>query len=129
MDPTACYFDIIAAMNHGSFAAAHELGLSLLDWLDADGFYPVGQPPEEVAAYLNDVLQKTAGAYDEIRPGVPFSLVCMNCDDGMHIDSYRHALAEGWTDICYAPDLIMAYYVGLCPDCRAANHTHSARPS
>jgi hypothetical protein len=118
MDPTACYLDMIAAMHEGSFAAAHELALSLRDWLDYDGFYPPGHAPEEVAAYLNDVLQKTAGTYDEIRPGVPFSLVCERCDDGMHIDSYKQALAEGWSDIGYTPDLIMAYYVGLCPACR-----------
>ena len=49
---------------------------------------------------------------------VPFSLVCCECDAGMEIASYDHAMAEGWTDIDYAPDLPMASFVGLCPDCR-----------
>jgi hypothetical protein len=55
---------------------------------------------------------------DITQPGVPFSLVCENCDNGLHIDSYEQAIAEGWTDICYSPDTPMANYVGLCPDCR-----------
>lgn len=49
---------------------------------------------------------------------VPFSLVCSECDAGMDIESIDHAVAEGWADIDYAPDLPMANYVGLCPDCR-----------
>lgn len=51
---------------------------------------------------------------------VPFSLVCSECDAGMNIDSHDQGAAEGWTDINYAPDLPMANYVGLCPDCREA---------
>ncbi len=50
----------------------------------------------------------------------PFSLVCLECDAGMHIESHAQAIAEGWTDIDYAPDLPMANYLGLCPDCREA---------
>lgn len=49
---------------------------------------------------------------------VCFSLVCLHCDAGMNIDSHQQAVAEGWTAIDYAPDLPMANYVGLCPDCR-----------
>lgn len=49
---------------------------------------------------------------------VPFSLVCMDCDAGMEIGSYAEAVAQGWTDICFAADLPMANYVGLCPACR-----------
>jgi hypothetical protein len=51
---------------------------------------------------------------------VPFTLVCLHCDAGMDIDSHEQAIAEGWTDIDYAPDLPMANYVGQCPDCREA---------
>jgi hypothetical protein len=36
---------------------------------------------------------------------VPFSIVCRECDDGMHIESHDQAVAEGWTDIQYARDL------------------------
>jgi hypothetical protein len=36
----------------------------------------------------------------------------------MHIRNYEQAMAEGWSDIDYAPDLPMANYLGLCPDCR-----------
>jgi hypothetical protein len=50
----------------------------------------------------------------------PFSLVCRECDAGVDIDSYEQALAAGWSEIDYAPDLPMANFVGLCPDCREA---------
>ena len=49
---------------------------------------------------------------------VAFSLVCSECDAGSDIESLDHAAAEGWSEIDYAPDLPMANYVGLCPDCR-----------
>ena len=49
---------------------------------------------------------------------VPFSLVCCECDAGTHIKSNDQAVAEGWTEIDYAPDLPMANFVGLCPECR-----------
>jgi hypothetical protein len=49
---------------------------------------------------------------------VCFSLVCLHCDAGMHIESHDQAVCEGWTDIDYAPELPMANYTGLCPDCR-----------
>lgn len=49
---------------------------------------------------------------------VAFSLVCSECDAGMDIESNDQAMAEGWTGIDYAPDLPMANFVGLCPDCR-----------
>jgi hypothetical protein len=49
---------------------------------------------------------------------VPFSLVCSDCDAGMEIRKYDQALAEGWTNVDYAPDLPMANFIGLCPECR-----------
>ena len=52
------------------------------------------------------------------RNDVPFSLVCLNCDAGSHLESEEEALAEGWTDIEFAPDLPMANWLGLCPICR-----------
>jgi hypothetical protein len=48
---------------------------------------------------------------------IPFSLICTECDAGMEIRSYEQAVAEGWTNIEYAPDLPMANYLGLCPEC------------
>jgi hypothetical protein len=51
---------------------------------------------------------------------VPFTLVCADCDAGMDITSREQALAAGWSDITFAPDLPMANYVGLCPSCRTA---------
>ncbi len=50
----------------------------------------------------------------------PFSLVCSECDAGTDIETHDQAVAEGWSDIDYAPDLPMANFVGLCPDCREA---------
>ncbi len=47
----------------------------------------------------------------------PFSLVCRECDAGMDVKSHSQAMADGWTDIDYAPDLPMANFVGLCPEC------------
>jgi len=49
---------------------------------------------------------------------VPFSLVCINCDAGSHLHSVEGAVTEGWTDIEFAPDLPMANWLGLCPECR-----------
>jgi len=49
---------------------------------------------------------------------VPFSLTCEGCDGGMEIESYEAAIAAGWTEIDYAPDLPMANFLGLCPVCR-----------
>ena len=48
---------------------------------------------------------------------VPFSLVCSECDAGTNIVSHDQAIAEGWTEIDYAPDLPMANFIGLCPEC------------
>ena len=53
-----------------------------------------------------------------LTDNVPFSLVCSECDAGTHIESHDQAMAEGWADIDYAPDLPMANFIGLCPDCR-----------
>ena len=49
---------------------------------------------------------------------VPFSLVCSECDAGSHVENWEQAVAEGWSDIDYAPSLPMANYIGLCPECR-----------
>jgi hypothetical protein len=38
----------------------------------------------------------------------------------MEFESFEQAIAAGWTDIEFAPDLPMANYCGLCPDCRQA---------
>ena len=57
---------------------------------------------------------------DKTRKGTRFSLVCFTCDAGDHIDNREQAIAEGWTEIEYGPDLPMAYYVGVCPHCRQA---------
>jgi hypothetical protein len=48
-----------------------------------------------------------------------FSLVCLECDAGMEIKTRLQATTEGWTEIEYAPDLPMANFIGLCPDCLA----------
>lgn len=53
-----------------------------------------------------------------VRPGTEFSLICQRCDAGAEILTYRQALAEGWIEIDYAPDLPMANFLGVCPECR-----------
>lgn len=63
----------------------------------------------------------------DIPSDVPFSLVCERCDNGMEIDSYEAALAAGWTEICYEPDLLMAYFIGLCPRCRQLEEAEERR--
>jgi len=50
---------------------------------------------------------------------LPFTLTCAVCDAGTEIRSQAEALAAGWSDITFAPDLPMANYVALCPVCRA----------
>lgn len=54
---------------------------------------------------------------NKIFKDVPFTLTCAECDAGTGIESYEEAVAEGWAEITYAPDLPMANYVGLCPEC------------
>jgi hypothetical protein len=54
----------------------------------------------------------------EFPPDVPFSLTCEGCDAGMEIGSYDEAIVSGWTEIVFAPDLMLANYLGLCPECR-----------
>jgi hypothetical protein len=58
---------------------------------------------------------------------VPFSLACESCDGGMEVGSYEQAISEGWTDICFTPDLAMANYLGLCPECRKREEEEEAR--
>lgn len=55
---------------------------------------------------------------ERIPSGVPFSLTCEQCDAGMEIGSYEEAIEQGWTDIVYAPEQLMANFLGLCPECR-----------
>lgn len=57
---------------------------------------------------------------NKIPKDVVFSLVCERCDAGMEVDTYEQALDEAWTSISYEPDLSMANFLGLCPDCREA---------
>jgi hypothetical protein len=58
--------------------------------------------------------------------GTPFSLVCRECDAGMDIANHDQAVADGWSEIDYAPDLPMANHVGLCPECREQFENWSA---
>ncbi len=56
---------------------------------------------------------------DESMPrDVPFSLTCARCDAGTEIGTHEEAVAQAWSEITYAPDLPMANFVGLCPECR-----------
>ena len=49
---------------------------------------------------------------------VPFSLSCIDCDcDSPHC--YDEALAAGWTEIQFTPDMPTENYLGLCPVCTA----------
>ncbi len=52
-----------------------------------------------------------------IPDDVPFSLTCCECDAGTEVGSHPEAVALGWTDIGYEPDLPMANFIGLCPEC------------
>ena len=51
---------------------------------------------------------------------IAFSLVCERCDAGMEVETYEQALDEAWTNISYEPELSMANFLGLCPECRRA---------
>ena len=60
MDPTACYLEIIEAMNSGDLESAKEKAIDLSEWLLKGGFYPLNELPTEVDAYLRGVLRRTA---------------------------------------------------------------------
>ena len=59
----------------------------------------------------------------KIPSDVVFSLVCGRCDAGTDVETYKQALDEGWSDISFEPDLPMANFLGLCPDCRRAEES------
>jgi hypothetical protein len=116
MDPTACYREMKLAMLDGDFETAREHALNLKRWFKVGGFEPEGENPLEVKGHLARVLRiTTPGALPE--PEI-FSLTCSECDYGDGITTEAEAIEEGWSDICPAPDLPMANFVGLCPCCR-----------
>jgi hypothetical protein len=45
----------------------------------------------------------------------------------MEIRSYEDAINAGWMDITYAPDLPMANFLGLCPECRQSRDDEDGR--
>lgn len=49
---------------------------------------------------------------------VPFSLVCRECGVGADGECHDQAVADGWSGIDYAPHLLAADFIGLCPECR-----------
>ena len=113
MDPEQTYPDMYHAMREGDFDTAREFAFALKRWLASGGFYPYQYTPEAINAYICSVLRRTAG-----HPEPVFSLVCESCDAGADIGTEEQAIAEGWTCIQPAPDLLQANYVGTCPDCR-----------
>lgn len=53
-----------------------------------------------------------------IPKDVPFSLTCAYCDAGMDVETFESAMAQGWCNIDYVPELSMANFLGVCPECR-----------
>ena len=49
---------------------------------------------------------------------VCFTLSCVRCDAGDDLHSFEAALARGWIEITFAPDLPMANFIGVCPECQ-----------
>jgi hypothetical protein len=49
----------------------------------------------------------------------PFTLCCIECDAGVHIETPEQALAEGWIDIEEDFGGLSWNYVGVCPECQA----------
>lgn len=116
MDPNQTYLDMFAAMRDGDLATARELALALKHWFANGGFYPYQYTKEAMHAYIASVLRRTCGIDRDA-----FSLTCVECDAGREIATMHDALAAGWTDIHHQPELMEANYVGLCPECRAAD--------
>lgn len=116
MDPTACYFAMLLAMNECDAETAREYALNLKCWLDRGGFYPVDPSMLEVQGHLARVLRITDP--DALHEPDVFSLVCAECDYGDGITSETEAIEESWSQIQPAPDLPMANFAGYCPCCR-----------
>lgn len=57
---------------------------------------------------------------NKIPKNVAFSLVCERCDAGMEVETHEQALDEAWANVRFEPELSMANFLGLCPDCREA---------
>lgn len=61
------------------------------------------------------ILTPTEAAINGFDPTIPFSLTCVNCDDGQNVDSAEQANLLGWTDI-EADDGMSWNYLGVCPN-------------
>jgi hypothetical protein len=114
MDPNQTYLAMFEAMKAQDFETARELALALKSWFANGGFYPYQYTPEAMHAYIASVLRRTSGH----GPEPVFTLVCLHCDAGEHIETEEQAIGEGWTEIEPAFALPQANYCGLCPDCR-----------
>jgi hypothetical protein len=58
-----------------------------------------------------------------------FSLVCEECDAGSDLATMDDAIAAGWAEIDYAPDLPMANFCGVCPECQSIREAREAAAS
>lgn len=64
---------------------------------------------------IEDILNDLRTQLDKLELSEG-GLVCSECDAGMDL-TLSQAPKEGWTRLTYAPDLPMADFVGVCPDC------------
>jgi hypothetical protein len=60
MDPNQTYLDMYDAMREGDHDTARALALVLKRWFASGGFYPYQFSPEEMNAYIANVLRRTA---------------------------------------------------------------------
>lgn len=65
--------------------------------------------------HMKGLAEQVIAAPNGIPPDIPFSLSCCECDaDG--VDSFEHAIAEGWTSIDFYPQGAGENFIGLCPE-------------
>lgn len=128
MDPQASWQLLLDAWSDGDWEEVVELASALLDWLDKQGFAPETSAPHQLGHDWNEVVVRAACSFAVKRAGgvignshgipdaVPFTLTCGICgNDGP--DTHAEALAEGWQQIRYAPTMLSANFVGICPSC------------
>jgi hypothetical protein len=48
----------------------------------------------------------------------PFTLSCVECDNGPNVKTPEQAATEGWIGIMEDPDGASWNYTGMCPDCQ-----------
>lgn len=130
MDPQTTWRMLLDAWIDREWETVDELAEALLHWLGKEGFPPDVEQPKELGADFNRAIVLAACEFaqhrarsvlsdpDRLPQDVAFSLTCSECNNEGP-DTHEEAVREGWTGFEYAPALMSANFLGVCPICQA----------